>query len=155
MEAVKYSNLVWPGIDNIAVVIRACIFIFGLIVFGQGQETVGTILAISSYASRFWQPIMNLGNIFNNFINNIAYLERIFETMDEPITIDDAPDAKEMPPIRGKVTFESAMTAIMDIENAINEARNTRTTGQQRQRMKWVNIVRMYAGLVPLLKNLL
>ena len=25
--------------------------------------------------------------------------------------------------------------------------------GQQRQRMKWVNIVRMYAGLVPLLKN--
>ena len=106
MEAVKYSNLVWPGIDNIAVVIRACIFIFGLIVFGQGQETVGTILAISSYASRFWQPIMNLGNIFNNFINNIAYLERIFETMDEPITIDDAPDAKEMPPIRGKVTFD-------------------------------------------------
>lgn len=27
---------------------------------------------------------MNLGNIFNNFINNIAYLERIFgETIDE------------------------------------------------------------------------
>lgn len=40
---------------------------------------------------------MNLGNIFNNFINNIAYLERIFETMDEPVTVKDAKDAVEMP----------------------------------------------------------
>lgn len=107
MKAVRYSNLVWPGIDNIAVIIRACIFVFGLLVFGQGEETVGTILAISSYASRFWQPIMNLGNIFNNFINNIAYLERIFETLDEPVTIEDAKDAIEMPTIKGKVEFEN------------------------------------------------
>lgn len=107
MEAVRYSNLVWPGIDSISVVIRAGIFIFGLIVFGQGNETVGTIIAISSYASRFWQPIMSLGNIFNNFINNIAYLERIFETLDEPVTVDDAEDAIEMPDIKGQVVFEN------------------------------------------------
>ena len=107
MTAVRYSNLVWPGIDTIAVFIRAAIFIAGLIIFGAGNKSVGTIVAISSYASRFWQPIMNLGNIFNNFINNIAYLERIFETMDEKVTVDDAPDATEMPPIKGKVEFEN------------------------------------------------
>ena len=54
---------------------------------------------------------MNLGNIFNNFINNIAYLERIFETMDEPVTVDDAEDAAEMPKIRGEVTFENVTFA--------------------------------------------
>lgn len=107
MEAVKYSNLVWPGIDNISVWVRAAIFIFGLVIFGQGNESLGTIVAVSSYAATFWQPIMNLGNIFNNFINNIAYLERIFETLDEPVTVADAPDAVTMPPIRGKVTFEN------------------------------------------------
>ncbi len=107
MTAVRYSNLVWPGIDTIAVFIRAAIFIAGLIIFGAGNKSVGTIVAISSYASRFWQPIMNLGNIFNNFINNIAYLERIFETMDEKVTVDDATDATEMPPIKGKVEFEN------------------------------------------------
>lgn len=111
MQAVKYSNLVWPGIDNISVWVRAAIFIFGLIIFGQGNTSLGTIVAISSYASRFWQPIMNLGNIFNNFINNIAYLERIFETMDEPVTVDDAEDAAEMPKIRGEVTFENVTFA--------------------------------------------
>lgn len=107
MQAVKYSNLVWPGIDNISVWVRAAIFIFGLLIFGQGNTSLGTIVAISSYASQFWQPIMNLGNIFNNFINNIAYLERIFETLDEPVTVDDAQDAVEMPQIKGEVTFEN------------------------------------------------
>ena len=104
--AVRYSNLVWPGIDSISVCVRAAIFLFGLVLFGEGNKSLGTIVAISSYASFFWQPIMNLGNIFNNFINNIAYLERIFETMDEPVTISDKENAREMPKIRGEVTFD-------------------------------------------------
>ena len=107
MTAVGYSTLVWPGIDTISVLVRAAIFLFGLFIFSQGSETLGTIVAISSYASRFWQPIMNLGNIFNGFINNMAYLERIFETMDEKVTVDDEPDATEMPKITGEVTFEN------------------------------------------------
>jgi ATP-binding cassette subfamily B protein len=111
MSAVRYSNLVWPGIDSISVLVRAAIFVFGLVIFGHGNTSLGTIVAISSYASSFWQPIMNLGNIFNNFINNIAYLERIFETIDEPVTVADAEGATELPPIRGKVTFENVSFA--------------------------------------------
>ncbi len=106
MEAVKYSTLVWPAIDNVSVWVRAAIYLVGLLIIGQGNISVGVIVAMTSYASSFWQPILNLGNIFNNFINNIAYLERIFETLDEPITVDDAEDATEMPPIKGDVTFE-------------------------------------------------
>ncbi len=110
-KAVEYSNLVWPGIDTISVLVRAAVYVFGLIVFGMGYGSLGTIVAITGYAARFWQPIMNLGNIFNNFINNIAYLERIFETLDEPVVVDDAPDAVTMPPIRGEVTFDNVTFA--------------------------------------------
>ncbi|MBR6477505.1 MAG: ABC transporter ATP-binding protein [Lachnospiraceae bacterium] len=105
MHALRYNNLVWPGIDSISVCVRASIFIFGLVVFGA-NTSLGVIYAISSYASRFWQPIMSLGNIFNNFLNNIAYLERIFETLDEPVKVADEEGATEMPPIKGQVTFE-------------------------------------------------
>ncbi|MBR5357330.1 MAG: ABC transporter ATP-binding protein, partial [Lachnospiraceae bacterium] len=107
MEAVSWNNLVWPGIDTISVLVRGSIFLFGILIFINGDKSVGTIVAISGYASRFWQPIMNLGNIFNNFINNMAYLERIFETMDEPVLVDDAEDATKMPEIKGEVTFEN------------------------------------------------
>ena len=121
MWAVRWSNLVWPGIDNISVWVRAAIFIFGLIIFGQGNETVGTIVAISSYASSFWQPIMNLGNIFNNFINNIAYLERIFETLDEPVTVSDVEGAVELPPIKGRVEFKNVTFAYEKDHNVLHD----------------------------------
>lgn len=105
MEAVKYSNLVWPGIDNVSVWVRAAVYLVSILIIGQGNISLGVIVAMTSYASRFWQPILNLGNIFNSFINNIAYLERIFETMDEPVTVTDAEDAKPLPEIVGAVDF--------------------------------------------------
>ncbi len=107
MEAIKYSNLVWPGIDNVSVWVRAAIYLVGLLWIGtEGGATIGVVVAVSSYAARFWQPILNLGNLFNNFINNIAYLERIFETLDEPVQVHDHYGATELPPISGSVDFE-------------------------------------------------
>lgn len=121
MWAVRYSNMVWPGIDTISVLVRAAIFIFGLVIFADGNQTVGTIVAIASYASRFWQPIMSLGNIFNGFINNIAYLERIFETIDEPVVVEDCEDAYEMPAIKGAVTFENVTFAYEEGKDVLHD----------------------------------
>ena len=52
----------------------------------------------------------------------------------------------------GQLTLKTAngRTAVSE---KVAKVRNTRTKGQQRQRMKWVNIVRMYAGHDPLLKH--
>ena len=131
-KAVMYSNLVWPGIDNISVWVRAAVFIVGLIFMGTGEGgvTLGVIVAVTSYASRFWQPIMNLGNIFNNFINNIAYLERIFETLDEPVTVDDAEDATEMPDIKGDVTFENVTFAYEEGKDVLKNVSFTVKAGE-------------------------
>ena len=128
--AVRYSNLVWPGIDTISVFVRAAIFLFGLVIFGQENKSLGTIVAISSYASYFWQPIMNLGNIFNNFINNIAYLERIFETIDEPVTVKDAEHAIKMPKIRGKVTFDHVTFAYDETKTILKDVSFTVNPGE-------------------------
>ncbi|MCR5123491.1 MAG: ABC transporter ATP-binding protein/permease [Ruminococcus sp.] len=111
MRAVGYSNLVWPATDNISTMIRAAIFFFGLIIMTPASVTLGTIAAMTGYASRFWQPIMNLSNLFNNFINNIAYLERIFETLDEPVTIADKEGAHEIGAIKGDVSFKDVTFA--------------------------------------------
>lgn len=106
INAVKYSNLVWPATDNVSTLVRAAIFVVGLLVLTPAAVSLGTIVAMTSYASSFWQPIMNLSNIFNNFINNIAYLERIFETLDEPATIADKPNAQDIGDITGELKFD-------------------------------------------------
>lgn len=111
IRAVTFSNLVAPAVDNIAVTVRGTIYITGLLVFGTGTVSLGNIVAMCSYASRFWQPLLNLSNLMNTFINAVAYLERIFETMDEPVAVDDAEDAGEMPPIKGDVEFNNVTFA--------------------------------------------
>ena len=79
----------------------------------------GVILAMGQYVSRFWQPITNLANIYNSFVNNIAYLERIFETMDEPVIVDDVPDAEELPPITGEVDYQDVTFAYEENINVL------------------------------------
>lgn len=119
MRAVIFSNLVWPSTDNISTLVRAAIFAVGLLVMAPAAISLGTIAAMTSYASQFWQPIMNLSNIFNNFINNIAYLERIFETLDEPVDIDDKPNAHKMKDITGNISFEDVTFAYEEGKNVL------------------------------------
>lgn len=106
MKAVTYNNLLWPSVDTISAVISAAIYFCGLLVIGPANISLGTIVAMGGYASRFWQPIMNLSNLFNNFVNGVSYLERIFETMDEPVKVKDKENASEMPEIKGNVQFD-------------------------------------------------
>lgn len=108
MKAQYTSNLIWVSVDNISVWVVGAMYIVGLTVLGPSMQ-IGTIIALSSYAWRFWQPLLNLSNLYNTFINAVAYLERIFEMMDEPVTVDDAPDATELPPINGQVTFKDVV----------------------------------------------
>jgi len=66
INAVKYSNLVWPATDNVSTLVRAAIFVVGLLVLTPAAVSLGTIVAMTSYASSFWQPIMNLSNMLQN-----------------------------------------------------------------------------------------
>ncbi len=107
LKAVRISNLVWLSSETMTQIVLTFLYIAGVYWMGGGtMVSFGVILAMGQYVSRFWQPITNLANIYNSFVNNIAYLERIFETMDEPTVVEDAPDAAELPPISGEVDFE-------------------------------------------------
>lgn len=111
MKAMIYNCLIPFSVDNLATIVTALIYLIGLLALSPADVTFGVILAMSSYAARFWQPILNLSNLYNSFINAVAYLERIFETLDEPVTIRDVPDAKPMPPVQGRVTFDNVTFA--------------------------------------------
>lgn len=97
---------------------------------GGAIVSFGVILAMGQYVSRFWQPITNLANIYNMFVNNIAYLERIFETMDEPVVVDDVPGAAELPPIRGDVEFRNVTFAYEEGVNILENLNFTVKAGQ-------------------------
>ena len=108
MKAVRFNFMMGPTVDMISVVTTA--FLYVVIVQWVSHDvsgaSVGVLVAFTSYISRFWSPITTLANFYNSLLTAISYLERIFETIDEPVAVNDAPDAVEMPPITGKVTFD-------------------------------------------------
>ncbi|MBQ6564692.1 MAG: ABC transporter ATP-binding protein [Clostridia bacterium] len=120
LHAVYISNTVWLSSEMMTQLVLTFLYIAGVYWMGGGQMvSFGVILAMAQYVSRFWQPITNLANIYNSFVNNIAYLERIFETMDEPVVVDDAPDAGELPELSGEVDFEHVTFAYEEGTNVL------------------------------------
>lgn len=105
IHAVMISNLVPLAVDNLSVIVVALMYLVG-IAWTTPAVSFGVLIVMGSYAWRLWQPILNISNLYNNLINTLSYLERIFETIDEPVTVDDAPDAYELPEITGNVTFD-------------------------------------------------
>ena len=105
MDAIYISNTVWYTTETVSQIVFSLVYIAGAY-WMNPMASFGVLLAMGTYASRFWQPIINLANIYNNFINAVSYLERIFETMNEPAVIEDVPGAYELPPIVGDVRFE-------------------------------------------------
>lgn len=116
LNAVKYNFLLNPVVQTITVVITAIIYVLGVawITDGYAAMTVGTLVAFTGYISRFWAPITTLANFYNSVLTAVSYLERIFETIDEPVKVTDAPDAKPMPEIKGEVEFKNVCFAYDD-----------------------------------------
>ncbi len=109
IRAVNMNNIIWPVVDNLSTLGVALVYMAGIAWLGDGMGgtvTVGTLVAFTGYIWRFWMPIQNLGNFYNSMVTTGAYVERIFELLDEPEDITDRDGAVELPPIRGHVTFD-------------------------------------------------
>ncbi|MBQ8816200.1 MAG: ABC transporter ATP-binding protein [Lachnospiraceae bacterium] len=108
MRAQKYSLILSPGVDIISSLTTAFIYVLGIhwIFSPNSTLTAGILVAFTAYIGRFWTPINTLANFYNSLLTAASYLERIFETIDEPVVVTDAPDAEEMPPIDGTVEFK-------------------------------------------------
>ena len=108
MNAVLYNFTMGPSVDIISMATTSAIYVLGIhwMFDSSSPITVGVLIAFTSYVNRFWAPVNTLAGFYNSLLTAISYLERIFETIDEPISVQDAPDAVEMPSIHGDVSFE-------------------------------------------------
>jgi ATP-binding cassette subfamily B protein len=104
LKAVGTMFLIWPSIEIISV-LGVCLVYASGIVWLKGI-TVGILVAFIGYVWRFWAPITTIGNFYTSLVQAAAYLERIFETIDESVNISDAPDAVPLTRIEGRVEFD-------------------------------------------------
>jgi len=82
--------------------------------------TVGVIVSFLVYVRRFFHPIQQLGTLYAQLQSALAGAERIFELVDTQPDLIDAPLAKDMPPIVGKVVFENVSFYYNPDESVLN-----------------------------------
>ncbi|CAG0946965.1 putative ABC transporter ATP-binding protein [Anaerolineae bacterium] len=111
-QAALISSVFFPIVDFIGSLALALVVWLGgwaaLGVFNFADTppfTAGTLVAFALYIERFFHPIRDLAQRYNTFQATMAGGERIFELLDTPIEVRDAPNASELPMIRGDVDF--------------------------------------------------
>jgi ATP-binding cassette subfamily B multidrug efflux pump len=118
LRAARIAAAFPAAIDFLGALATALVvWIGGTAVLGKGGPlswlgpatpiTPGVLVAFVLYIGRFFDPIRDLSRRYDSFQSTMAGGERIFALLDTPPEVTDAPDAIEMPRIKGEVFFEN------------------------------------------------
>ncbi|HLR04054.1 MAG TPA: ABC transporter ATP-binding protein [Virgibacillus sp.] len=73
----------------------------------NGNLSLGTMVAFTSYMERVYSPLRRLVNSSTQLTQSIASIDRVFELMNEPYDIIDKANARELANVRGEVDLEN------------------------------------------------
>ena len=71
----------------------------------RGSLSIGTLIAFNTYLAYLLQPILTIGFLSAAISRAGASSLRIFDILDAPMEVHDAPNAVPLPPIMGRVEF--------------------------------------------------
>jgi ATP-binding cassette subfamily B protein len=117
IRAVSFTAALGPSLEALGYVALGIVTVAGGQALLRGQDlfgttvTLGLVITFLGYVQRFNQPIAQISMLWTNIQSAVAGAERIFGLLDELPDVQDAPDAREMPPIEGAVEFQDVKAA--------------------------------------------
>lgn len=137
MIAQYYEFAIWPVVELVSTAAMAWVYYIGVSHCTGLYISTGTLIAFIAYLNNFWDPIVDIGNFYNQLVTCSAYLERIFETLDIPPAIADAPNAVPLGRIRGDVDFDHVVfrydtegpTILQDIDLHVKQGQSVALVG--------------------------
>ena len=107
LDAAKYSSMLFPTVNFLAAASTAMItYVGGRMIFGESLS-LGQLVLFIAMIDRFFAPIRELSQQYSTMQSAMAAGERIFEVLDVEPEVKDAPNAKQLPPITGKVDYNN------------------------------------------------
>ncbi|MHB1770410.1 MAG: ABC transporter ATP-binding protein [Acidimicrobiales bacterium] len=105
MRAVRLQARYQPLLEAIPALGQVGILALGGYLALRHEITLGTFLAFSTYIVQLVAPARQLAGVLAVAQQARAGVERIFQLIDLEPAIAERPDAADLPPIRGEVTF--------------------------------------------------
>jgi ATP-binding cassette, subfamily B, multidrug efflux pump len=106
MGAIKVEIIMWPLVDVFGMVGSSLVIWLGAWMVLNGELTIGYVMAFTDYLWRFWEPISAISRVYSRVLSAMASAERIFEYLDTAPEIVEAPNAVDLPDVRGEVRLE-------------------------------------------------
>src|SRR5438270_4306593 len=106
LEANRQRAFYVPLISFVPLLAQAAVLLAGSRMVAHHTLSVGSFVAFNLYLGMLVTPLRSLGMWIGQAQRATASGERIFQVMDEPEEVADAPDAQALPPGPGVVRFE-------------------------------------------------
>ena len=106
LQAGRLSSSLMPAAELLMAVGLGLVVVFGGAMVLEGSLAIGALVAFAIYVQRFFDPIRNLTMQYTQLQRAMVSGTRIFQLMDIQPDIVDAPDAVELPKLRGEVRFD-------------------------------------------------
>jgi ATP-binding cassette subfamily B protein len=99
------SRIFFTALTTVAALATALVYGMGGVLVIRGALQVGTLVALASLLTRLYGPLTSLSNVQVDIMTALVSFERVFEVLDLPPMVDDAPDATELPADADTVEF--------------------------------------------------
>jgi ATP-binding cassette subfamily B protein len=106
MKTVYLNASYFPAVELLAAVGTAVILLYGGSQAIDGALEVGVVVAFVGYLTRFFEPIQELSQLYTTYQQGMAALDKIFDLLDTPPDMVDAPDAIDPGTLRGEIELE-------------------------------------------------
>ena len=107
VSANAVTSAFMPTMDVLSALDTAIVAGYGGYLAIQGAISVGVVVSFIQYVQNFFRPIQMVTQLWTTAQSALAAAERVFELLDIEPEIQDAPDAVELPKLKGQVRFES------------------------------------------------
>lgn len=108
MEAARLRAIFFPMVDIIGTIGVVLVYYYGglRMQWGDTLVTVGMVTVFVNYTNRFFWPIRNLVEVWDQFLQAAVSSERVFEVLDTRANVTDKPGAPSLGTISGHVEFK-------------------------------------------------
>jgi len=106
LKGAKYQSINNPVLEILVALAMSLVLWLGAQRVLRGELTEGEFLTYLAVLGQLFDPMKRLVDVYNNIKLSLAAFDRIFDFLDEPITIADRSDAETLPSCTGQVTFE-------------------------------------------------
>ena len=130
MRAVRLQSRYQPFLEAVPSLGQVAVLALGGYLAIRHEISLGTFLAFSTYLTQMVAPARMLAGILTIGQQARAGVERIFQLLDLPPAIVDAPGATEMAPIVGEVVFDRVNFSYEKGAPVLNELSLTIAAGE-------------------------